>query len=68
MFSAWIKLLPALRRNDRQEICRVFQELPALSIDYALIEKIYGSLMSPGDFWLVRPGFLERPVRLPSGG
>ncbi len=50
MFSAWIKLLPALRRNDRQEIRRVFMEIPALSIDYALIEKIYGSLMSPGDF------------------
>ncbi|MDI6848320.1 MAG: sugar phosphate nucleotidyltransferase [Candidatus Saccharicenans sp.] len=50
LFSTWIKLLPALRRGDRQEIRRIFKELPALSIDYALIEKIYGSLMSPGDF------------------
>jgi mannose-1-phosphate guanylyltransferase len=50
LFSAWIKLLPALRRNDRREIARVFREIPALSIDYALIEKVYGSLMNPGDF------------------
>ncbi|MGB9893123.1 MAG: mannose-1-phosphate guanylyltransferase [Candidatus Saccharicenans sp.] len=50
LFSAWIKLLPALRRNDRREIGRVFREIPALSIDYALIEKVVGSLMSQGDF------------------
>ena len=50
LFSAWIKLLPALRKDDRREIRRLFLEIPSLSIDYALIEKIYGSLMSPGDF------------------
>lgn len=50
MFSTWMKLLPALRKGDRREIRRIFLEVPALSIDYALIEKVYGSLMSPGDF------------------
>ncbi len=50
IFSAWIKLLPALRKNDRREVRRIFQEIPALSIDYALIEKVHGALMNPGDF------------------
>lgn len=50
LFAVWIKLLPALRKNDRREIRRLFLEIPSLSIDYALIEKIHGSLMSPGDF------------------
>ncbi|MDW3228448.1 MAG: sugar phosphate nucleotidyltransferase [Acidobacteriota bacterium] len=50
LFSAWIKLLSALRRHDRREIARVFREIPALSIDYALIEKVTGSLMNPGNF------------------
>ncbi len=50
LFAAWIKLLPALRKNNRKELKRLFQEIPALSIDYALIEKVSGALMSPGDF------------------
>lgn len=50
LFSAWIKLLPALRKNNRREIVRIFREIPDLSIDYALIEKVSGSLMGRGDF------------------
>ena len=50
LFAAWIKLLPVLRKNNRKELKRLFQEIPALSIDYALIEKVSGALMSPGDF------------------
>ncbi len=50
LFSAWIKLLPALRRHDRREIARVFREIPALSIDYALIEKVSDLLMNHGNF------------------
>jgi len=50
LFSAWIKILPAIRKNDRREISRIFREIPALSIDYALIEKATDSLMAQGDF------------------
>ncbi|MBC7362334.1 MAG: mannose-1-phosphate guanylyltransferase [Candidatus Aminicenantes bacterium] len=50
LFSAWIKILHALRKNDRRKLSRVFREVPALSIDYALIEKVVGPIMSRGDF------------------
>ncbi|HPU94229.1 MAG TPA: sugar phosphate nucleotidyltransferase, partial [Candidatus Saccharicenans sp.] len=50
LFSAWIKILEALKKGKRQTLARIFRELPAQSIDYALIEKVRGSLMARGDF------------------
>ncbi|MDD8020219.1 MAG: sugar phosphate nucleotidyltransferase [Acidobacteriota bacterium] len=50
LFPAWLKILQALEKNDRQKLTKVFRELPAQSIDYALIEKVRGSLMARGDF------------------
>lgn len=50
LFSAWVKILQALKKNDRQQLAKVFRELPAQSIDYALIEKVKGCLMNRGDF------------------
>lgn len=50
LFPAWTKILRALRDKDRREVGRVFRDLPALSIDYVLMEKVRGALMSRGDF------------------
>ncbi|MGB9835269.1 MAG: mannose-1-phosphate guanylyltransferase [Candidatus Saccharicenans sp.] len=50
LFSAWMKVLRCLRNKDRRELGKVFREIPALSIDYALIEKIPQALMARGDF------------------
>lgn len=50
LFSAWMKILRFLRNKDRRELGKVFREIPALSIDYALIEKVSGALMARGDF------------------
>jgi mannose-1-phosphate guanylyltransferase len=50
LFPAWIKILHALKNKDRRELGRAFRDLPALSIDYVLMEKVKGALMSRGDF------------------
>jgi mannose-1-phosphate guanylyltransferase len=50
LFPAWIKILHALKSNDRRELGRIFRDLPVLSIDYVLMEKVKGALMSRGDF------------------
>ncbi len=50
LFSVWMKVVRCLRNRDRRELGKVFREIPALSIDYALIEKISGALMARGDF------------------
>jgi len=50
LFSAWMKVVRCLRKKDSRELGKVFREIPALSIDYALIEKISEALMARGDF------------------
>jgi mannose-1-phosphate guanylyltransferase len=49
-FSFWKRILAAVRQNDRPEIAAIFREIPATSIDYALMEKAEGVLMARGDF------------------
>jgi len=49
-FSYWKRILAALRENDRPEIAAIFREIPATSIDYALMEKAEGVLMAEGNF------------------
>jgi len=50
LFAFWIEILQALRANDSDRIIRIFEELPALSIDYALMEKARGVRMCEGNF------------------
>lgn len=49
-FPCWVRILRALEKRDRPEIAAVFDEIPATSIDYALMEKAEGVLMCEGDF------------------
>jgi len=50
MFSFWTKILEALKTNDGARISSLFEKIPSLSIDYALMEKAEGVLMAKGDF------------------
>jgi mannose-1-phosphate guanylyltransferase len=49
-FAYWKRVLTALRKKDRRGLAAVFEEIPATSIDYALMEKAEGMLMAGGDF------------------
>ena len=49
-FCHWKRILEALKENDQPRIAAVFREIPATSIDYALMEKADGVLMAEGDF------------------
>ena len=49
-FPFWERILDALRKKNNRELARIFREIPALSIDYALMEKAEGVLVVKGDF------------------
>ncbi|MBN2409441.1 MAG: mannose-1-phosphate guanylyltransferase [Candidatus Aminicenantes bacterium] len=49
-FPYWRGILEALEKKDRAGVAAVFREIPATSIDYALMEKAGGVLMVKGDF------------------
>jgi len=49
-FPYWKRIIAATRKNDRPEIAAIFREVPATSIDYALMEKAEGVLMAKGSF------------------
>ncbi len=49
-FLYWRRVVRALRKNDRTEIAAVFRDIPATSIDYALMERSRAVLMGQGDF------------------
>lgn len=49
-YPFWPRTVRALKRRDRSEIAAVFREIPATSIDYALMERADGLLMNPGNF------------------
>jgi mannose-1-phosphate guanylyltransferase len=48
----WSRILEALRagRGGRQSLAAIFDEIPSISIDYALMEKADGVLVTKGDF------------------
>ncbi len=50
MFIYWKRILTALENNDKTQIESVFEEIPSISIDYALMEKAEGILMAEGSF------------------
>jgi len=49
-FACWKRILAGLRKNDASGIAAVFREIPGTSIDYALMERASGVLMTEGDF------------------
>ncbi len=50
MFSYWTQIQEALKTNDEARIASLFEDMPSISIDYALMEKAEGVLMARGDF------------------
>ena len=50
MFTYWQKILDALKNKDDAKITSIFEEIPSISIDYALMEKAEGVLMGKGTF------------------
>lgn len=50
LFPFWERMLNALKDNRREELNAIFEEIPSISIDYALMEKAEGVLVCPGDF------------------
>jgi mannose-1-phosphate guanylyltransferase len=50
MFIYWQKILDALKDKDETRIASIFEEIPSISIDYALMEKAEGVLMGKGNF------------------
>ncbi len=49
-YPYWERMLEALAKRDKKALLRIFNEIPALSIDYALMEKARGVLVTKGDF------------------
>lgn len=50
MFLYWKRILSALEKYDTGQIQAIFDEIPSISIDYALMEKAQGVWMNEGDF------------------
>ncbi len=50
MYTYWLQILEALREKNLQGISDIFAEIPAISIDYALMEKASGVRMCEGNF------------------
>jgi len=50
MFLYWKKILDALKNKNETQMATIFEEIPSISIDYALMEKAEGVLMCKGDF------------------
>lgn len=49
-FLYWEKMVKAMEDDDPEKLISVFNEMPVLSIDYALMEKAQGVVVCPGDF------------------
>ncbi len=49
-YSYWEPLLDALKAGSKTRIRAIFKTLPAISIDYALMEKAQGVLVCEGNF------------------
>ena len=46
----WERTLSALKKRSAAELRKIFEDIPALSIDYALMEKAVGTLVCEGEF------------------
>jgi mannose-1-phosphate guanylyltransferase len=49
-YPFWVRTLRALAERDLSGLAAVFREVPATSIDYALMERADGVLMNEGNF------------------
>ena len=49
-YTFWLRTVRALKGRDRSGLAAVFREIPATSIDYALMERADGVLMNKGSF------------------
>ncbi len=50
LFPFWEMILEALQKRNRRALTRLFQGVPSISIDYALMEKAEGVLVCEGNF------------------
>jgi mannose-1-phosphate guanylyltransferase len=50
VFPYWKKITAALENNNESQLASIFEEIPSISIDYALMEKAEGILMAKGTF------------------
>jgi mannose-1-phosphate guanylyltransferase len=50
MFIYWQKIMRALENKNEDQLASIFEEIPSISIDYALLEKAEGVLMGQGNF------------------
>lgn len=50
MYIYWGRILKALKEDDEAQIHATFDDIPSISIDYALMEKAKGVLMGEGNF------------------
>lgn len=50
MFVHWTQILEALQDGKEDQIISLFDRIPSISIDYALMEKAEGVLMAEGNF------------------
>ena len=50
LFSYWKRILNALKNNNEPAMATIFEEIPSISIDHALMEKAEGILMAEGNF------------------
>lgn len=50
LFSLWKRIIGALRTGNRGKLRAAFENIPATSIDYALMERAGGIVVCEGDF------------------
>jgi mannose-1-phosphate guanylyltransferase len=50
LFVFWERILEALKKGRPAALRRVFEEMPSISIDHALMERASGILVNEGDF------------------
>lgn len=50
LFPFWTRMLKAAAKKSGKDLAAIFREIPAISIDYALMEKAEGVLTTEGDF------------------
>jgi mannose-1-phosphate guanylyltransferase len=50
LYPFWGKMIEALKEGDESMLSSIFEEIPSISIDYALMEKAHPVWMCVGDF------------------
>lgn len=50
LFPFWRRIVEAILNLDHSQIASIFDEMPSISIDYALMEQAMGVLMCEGNF------------------